>query len=58
VKSTSGAVASAASEPPAADGSPLGSPATTLGTAGTKPASAAVPGVSPETEQPWPESVK
>jgi hypothetical protein len=58
VKSTSGAVASAASEPLAADGSPLGSPAVTPGTTRTEPTSAAVPGVSPETEQPWPESVK
>jgi hypothetical protein len=52
VKSTSGDVASASSEPPPADRSPLGSPATTPGTAGTEPASAAVPGGSPETEQP------
>jgi hypothetical protein len=58
VKSTSGVVASAASEPPVVDGSPLGLPAVTPGTAGTEPASAAAPGVSPETEQPWPESVR
>jgi hypothetical protein len=52
VKSTSGVVASASSEPLAADGCPLGSPVATPGTAGTKPASAAVPRGSPETEQP------
>jgi hypothetical protein len=52
VKSTSGAVAFAASEPPAADGSPRGSPAATPGTAGIEPASAAVPEVSPESKQP------
>jgi hypothetical protein len=52
VKSTSGVVASAAFEPPAADGSHLGSPAATPGTVGIEPASAAVPGGLPETEQP------
>jgi hypothetical protein len=50
VKSTSDAIESAAFEPPAADGSPLGSPAATPRTAGTEPASAAVPGGSLETE--------
>jgi hypothetical protein len=49
VRSTSGVVASTASEPPVADGSPLGSPVVTLG---TEPTSAAVPGGSPKTEQP------
>jgi hypothetical protein len=38
--------------PPAADGSPQGSPVETPGTAETVPASATVPGVWPETEQP------
>jgi hypothetical protein len=52
VKSTSGAVASTASEPPSADGSSLGSPAATPSIAGTEPATTAVPGGSPETEQP------
>jgi hypothetical protein len=52
VKLTSGVVASAASEPLAAEGSPLGSPAATPGTAGTEPASAAVHGGLLETEQP------
>jgi hypothetical protein len=52
MKSTSGAVASVASEPPPADGSPRGSPAATPGTAGTELASAAIPEESPESEQP------
>jgi hypothetical protein len=34
------------------DRSPRGSPAATPGTAGTEPASAVVPGESPESEQP------
>jgi hypothetical protein len=37
--------------PPTADGPPQGSPAETPGTTETVPASAAVPGVWPETEQ-------
>jgi hypothetical protein len=38
--------------PPAADGSPQGSPVVTPGTTEIVPASAVVPGVWPETEQP------
>jgi hypothetical protein len=38
--------------PPAADGSPQGSPAVTPGITGTVPASAAVPGGWLETKQP------
>jgi hypothetical protein len=52
VRSTSSVVASAASEPPAADGSPLGSLAATPSTTGTEHAFAVVPGGSPETKQP------
>jgi hypothetical protein len=37
--------------PPAADGSPQGSPAVIPGTAETVPASATVPGVCPKSEQ-------
>jgi hypothetical protein len=48
MKSTFGAVASTASEPPAADGSPRESLAATPGAAGTEPSSAGGAAGSPK----------